>query len=622
MIVRALVPNLEYRTVQEIWDKKAYKYKVVESSTAEEDDNKKTQDPSYFIDVKSNKLRDILRIVLRRVRGISLKGNKPPNLLYSYVAELEAHYGTMDSSPGNDIPKKHLSVLLDFIKRTYASTTERLVPLLDGGEITYDLLWALFKPNTEVYANCPEIDRPRCVKCNFGEERERTNRTKYFHLECRYLEWDGKLLGESTVVFEIERFRGVKSISLLNAFPLKYLPSEREARTELIKNGRNFLSYRSTHHVQYHRLAFYRDKYGTPVSVSVDGRVIVDAAYFRKVNPNFRLSAVESSRRTTNDGLLPPPPPPPSETGQVKNADVDVSGMKDEELLICSPVVYGFSLKDKLWVKSAVGFAVANIRPISWNPGSFAHLAIPRDKKDMLRAVAEAYSGGDSGPAFDDFIQGKGRGLITLLHGPPGVGKTLTAEALSELLCLPLYSISAGEIVSSGDLEEQLSRVFELASHWKALLLLDEADVFAEQRAVQDIHRNKVVCTFLRTLEYYEGIMFLTTNRVKTFDDAITSRIHMMLKYEPLSLVNRVTVWEGFLRKANAEYKKKDLEWLANKLFNGREIKNIVRMASALAGHKDGRLSLPQLKVAIAMREEFERDFKGAGAIESQHGYV
>jgi SpoVK/Ycf46/Vps4 family AAA+-type ATPase len=127
--------------------------------------------------------------------------------------------------------------------------------------------------------------------------------------------------------------------------------------------------------------------------------------------------------------------------------------------------------------------------------------------------------------------------------------------------------------VSSGDLEERLSRVFELASHWKAILLLDEADIFVEQRALQDIHRNKVVCTFLRTLEYYEGIMFLTTNRVKTFDDAITSRVHMMLKYEPLSDTNRRIVWEGFLGRAGARYTDSELEWLARKPFNGREVR-------------------------------------------------
>jgi len=101
--------------------------------------------------------------------------------------------------------------------------------------------------------------------------------------------------------------------------------------------------------------------------------------------------------------------------------------------------------------------------------------------------------------------------------------------------------------VSSGDLEEQLSRVFQLASHWNAILLLDEADVFVEQRAMHDIYRNEVVCTFLRTLEYYEGIMFLTTNRVQTFDDAITSRIHLMMKYEPLSPDYRRIVWQSRL---------------------------------------------------------------------------
>src|SRR5208282_5027218 len=101
-------------------------------------------------------------------------------------------------------------------------------------------------------------------------------------------------LGESTIVFEIEKFRGVKSISLLNVFPLKYLPNEREARTQLIENGRNFLLYRGTHHIQYQGLAFYKNQYGMPVSVSVDGRAIIDAAYFRKVNPNFPISEVES----------------------------------------------------------------------------------------------------------------------------------------------------------------------------------------------------------------------------------------------------------------------------------------------------------------------------------------
>ena len=252
------------------------------------------------------------------------------------------------------MPKKQLGILLELIKSTYASTTERLGPLLEDGKITYDLLWVLFKPNTEIYATQPEIDQSRCARCNFGEERERRDRTKYFYVECRYLNWNGKLLGESTVAFEIEKFKGAKKISLLDAFPLRYLPTEREARTELIENGRKFISLRGTHHVQYQGLAFYRDSFGKTVSVSIDSRVVIDAAFFRKSNPNFFIAPldVDSLPLESGDGfLLPPPPPPqlPNRVGEVKNAEVDVDEMRDEDLLICSPIVYGFSLKDKFW---------------------------------------------------------------------------------------------------------------------------------------------------------------------------------------------------------------------------------------------------------------------------------
>jgi len=55
---------------------------------------------------------------------------------------------------------------------------------------------------------------------------------------------------------------------------------------------------------------------------------------------------------------------------------------------------------------------------------------------------------------------------------------------------------------------------------------------------------------FLRTLEYYRGIIILTTNRVKDIDDAIQSRISVALHYGPLGLDTRKTIWESFLKKA------------------------------------------------------------------------
>jgi SpoVK/Ycf46/Vps4 family AAA+-type ATPase len=138
--------------------------------------------------------------------------------------------------------------------------------------------------------------------------------------------------------------------------------------------------------------------------------------------------------------------------------------------------------------------------------------------------------------------------------------------------------VSAGELgTRAEELEERLPLIFQRAAKWKALLLLDEADVFLEQRADHDINRNALVCVFLRHLEYYQGILFLTTNRVKQIDDAIASRIHFKIKYAELGLEQRREIWKSFLSKAATAqgepvYSCKGLESLVQKKLNGREV--------------------------------------------------
>jgi hypothetical protein len=140
--------------------------------------------------------------------------------------------------------------------------------------------------------------------------------------------------------------------------------------------------------------------------------------------------------------------------------------------------------------------------------------------------------------------------------------------------------VSAGELGRTAEeLEERLPLIFERASKWNALLLLDEADVFLEQRSIGDINRNALVCVFLRTLEYYQGIMFFTTNRVKQIDNAIASRIHFKIKYDNLGLEQRRGVWDYFLGKAVTPqgppaYSRSGLESLVEKPLNGREVRS------------------------------------------------
>lgn len=126
---------------------------------------------------------------------------------------------------------------------------------------------------------------------------------------------------------------------------------------------------------------------------------------------------------------------------------------------------------------------------------------------------------------FDDFITEKGRGLIGLLFGKPGLGKTFTAEAIAEMARLPLMTVSAGSLGSEPDtIEENLRATLDLAARWRAVVLFDEADVFLAKRDSSNIERNAVASVFLRELEYFPGIMLLTTNQKDLIDEAFQSR--------------------------------------------------------------------------------------------------
>lgn len=119
------------------------------------------------------------------------------------------------------------------------------------------------------------------------------------------------------------------------------------------------------------------------------------------------------------------------------------------------------------------------------------------ERKVLIKSLVKNYQG-----SFKDIIGGKGGGCIFLLHGPPGTGKTLTAEAISELLRKPLYSVTVGELGTTiNELEDKLRNILEVACYWDAVILLDEADIFLEQRSDNDIHRNAMVGIFLRLLE-------------------------------------------------------------------------------------------------------------------------
>jgi flagellar biosynthesis GTPase FlhF len=92
----------------------------------------------------------------------------------------------------------------------------------------------------------------------------------------------------------------------------------------------------------------------------------------------------------------------------------------EEHLLMCMDRVPGFSFTTKTWGY----FHVNNIKDVEYNSTAFHNLALAQEKKDLIEALVR--SGQGSAMNYDDMIKGKGKGIIFLLHGPPGVGKTFT----------------------------------------------------------------------------------------------------------------------------------------------------------------------------------------------------
>ena len=84
-------------------------------------------------------------------------------------------------------------------------------------------------------------------------------------------------------------------------------------------------------------------------------------------------------------------------------------------------------------------------------------------------------------------------------------------------------------------------------------MLIDEAEMLLERRTKSEILRNAMVCVMLRLLEYYRGILFLTTNRVESLDPAFQSRVTCALKYPPLGVDSRAKIWADVLAHAGVD---------------------------------------------------------------------
>ncbi|EDN04841.1 predicted protein [Histoplasma mississippiense (nom. inval.)] len=616
--VAALGSKLDFKRVNEIWDKTTLQYKTKEAVEEVLDEldqyafvvrtrtGKNSTKRTVCIDIKSKFLRGALQDVLKVVKSISLQEDKPSvelDLLYYFLPELETYRANAAGEPGRQDQVNYLSLLIEFVSTTYQPTTERLASQLASGQATWDILWAIFKPGSIIYTKCFGTEKPRCVVLNAIEEKTRFNGVEYYSLDCSYIDYDGKVLGKAGMELEIEKFRGLRPIHQLPAFPLQYHPEEATVRQNLIKCGRKFCGLAGTHIRHCRGTAFFMMK-KQPVRVNIDSCVGIDASFFHEMMPNYSRPRIEKSQATgiDLDGAfwIDFADQVQKEKEQVKYDDVGDGDMDDDDYLICCPTVPGFSFTNNAFYE----FAVDDIDEIKWSSTLFGNLTIPDEQRSTLMALAKTRMGVTPTLPFDDFVAGKGRGLITL-----------TAEAMAENFERPLYPIPAAQLATQPDrLEDNLTRIFQIAKRFDALLLLDEADVFLERRTSINMSKDAIVTIFLRKLEYSQGTSFLTTNRETEFDEAILSRIHLKIKYPNLSRQQRKAIWKHFVSQARthqgpAAINDQDLNRLATSDLNGRDIKNLMSIAHALATVDCTRVSYVHIERASKSNEDYSREF-------------
>lgn len=261
-------------------------------------------------------------------------------------------------------------------------------------------------------------------------------------------------------------------------------------------------------------------------------------------------------------------------------------GMEEQRFL---PFVRVFSLFHKQYV-----FAdVEDIVEYQYDDKAIERLTLPEKLQKVVTGIFNAANKG----LFGDVISSRHGGMIALANGGPGVGKTLTAEVFAEHTHRPLYVMEIGELgVNVNQLEANLQTIFDRVSRWNAVLLFDEADVFLHKRG-DDIQHNAIVGIFLRLMDYYKGLLFMTTNRADVIDPAFKSRITLMLQYPDLDQEARKKVWTTMFKVAGFKHTG-NLDEIAKKAkINGRQIRNMVRLLKVM--YPTGEVTNEQIQEAL-----------------------
>ncbi|KAI1273067.1 P-loop containing nucleoside triphosphate hydrolase protein [Xylaria sp. FL0933] len=528
---------------------------------------------------------------------------------------------------------KHIDILVGFLEQKYGQQIReegyrhaRKIPT-----VTYEWLWLLFRPGEVIYTRHDNAWSPFVISRVTKKITTNADGLCSYSIDCwNYMYLDGKLRRRMHT-FDINPFSGDEAIHNLPVIPARFFTGEdknmspSEVTAEQIRLGKLVWElYKKPSYKSYDgdlakkSPSRFNDNGACPAGY-ISGRIIVDGEGYER---NWQNCPIRGRRcYPYSDNGAPPPAPTcfdqlpylASYCGcracskregsdelssfsvfQDLDPKMDKAPQTDLYYQVISKVIAGFILDERRWGH----FYVEKLRDIKFDKEAFKYLVLDYEIKSTVKSLIGKFASADGHVSAwpKDFVKNKGQGRIFLLHGSPGVGKTCTAECVAELTHRPLLALTSGDLSTEAHMvETNLEYFLSLGERFGAIVLLDEADVYLESRRLRDIERNGLVSVFLRALEYYRGVLFLTTNRVQTFDDAFTSRIHVALHYGALTDTDRERIWmHSFERlerdaggRVHVAVTAREYAWQSADVrslrWNGREIRNALQTAVALA---------------------------------------
>ncbi len=231
---------------------------------------------------------------------------------------------------------------------------------------------------------------------------------------------------------------------------------------------------------------------------------------------------------------------------------------------------------------------VANVEVYQYDTELVKQLVLPPEHHDLIEALLETTTDKNA-----DFIENKNAGTIIICLGPPGCGKTLTAETAVQFIKKPLYRVHSGQLGSTPEqIEKNLKIILDRAVAWNSVVLVDEADCFLRERG-EDMAHNAVVATFLRQLEYFTGTIFLTSNRTESIDDAFLSRATAIIRYKLPAEPQLRRLWRNTATRMKAHLSDDQIEELVKQFpkLSGRDLTLLFSLVDRYAKRRKKTIS-------------------------------